>query len=165
MEKEILKKNIKTMVITHDELEDIGARWLRSHDYRLRVPNCSVVLQDFQTIGVSRPDIIGFNSGESVMIEVKVCRKDFTNDKKKRIRAYEDLEVGEYCYYLAPEGLIETSEVPEEWGLLLYDGKEIKVAKKAHMRLKYNHEGERTMLVSLLRRNNIKGNTIKRSKR
>ncbi len=31
-------------------------------------------------------------------------------------------QLGNYRYYLCPEGVIDESEIPDKWGLLLYEG-------------------------------------------
>jgi hypothetical protein len=66
-------------------------------------------------------DAIGLKTAEgteTVVIEVKVSRSDFLADKKKPFRQQSELGMGNYRYYMAPEGLINASELPPKWGLL-----------------------------------------------
>lgn len=147
------------MKLTHNELITVGAKWLRKHRENIVIPNCTVVLSDLATIHVGRPDILGFSSDKSVLIEVKTSRSDFIAEKRKPTRKIPHLEVGELRYYLCTSGLIDTEDLPTNWGLLWYDSAngEIKIVQEARVD-RCNLTAERAMLVSLLRRNKIKGN-------
>lgn len=65
-----------------------------------------------------RPDALLFNSGGTFLVETKITRQDFLNDKKKPFRADPEQDVGKYRYYACPEGLISPEELPEKWGLI-----------------------------------------------
>jgi len=150
------KKNTNT----HTKLVEMGAKWLRKHSYNVTIPNCPIIATETSTANSSGeiPDVIGFCYWTSVLIEVKTSRSDYLRDKKKNFRINPQDGMGEYRYYLCPEDLIQPDELPENWGLLYYIDnpkskvKLITVAKKQTNNLLC----ERTMLLSLLRRNKIK---------
>ena len=66
-------------------------------------------------------DSIGLKTAEgieTIVIEVKVSRSDFLADKKKAFRVNPEEGMGNFRYYLCPEGLIRESDLPERWGLI-----------------------------------------------
>jgi len=85
--------------------------------------------------GCEKPDVWACNGCESVIIEVKTSHADFINDKKKYVRSEQAEKdgntLGNYRYYLCPEGLIKEEEVPDKWGLLYWNGKKITRIKKS----------------------------------
>ncbi|WP_143209781.1 adenylosuccinate synthase [Salmonella enterica] len=68
--------------------------------------------------------------GGSVLGEVKVSRSDFLRDKHKPHRQHGGL--GDYRYYMCPEGIINISDLPDRWGLLW-------VNKRGHVKLMAGH--------------------------
>lgn len=52
----------------------------------------------------------------TVLVECKVTRSDFLADKAKPHRHVGG--IGNWRYYMAPEGLISPEELPEKWGLV-----------------------------------------------
>ena len=101
----------------HDRLVALGARWLKKNGF-------SVVATELKCIGSrEQPDVIGFRSSCSAIIEAKVSRSDFFADQKKPERISGGL--GTYRFYLCPEGLINPSELPEKWGLLETKGRTV----------------------------------------
>jgi hypothetical protein len=70
------------------------------------------------------PDVIGWKSGYSLLIEAKTSRSDFKADSKKKFRINQEYGMGNYRLYLCPEGLIKPEELPENWGLLYYSPRE-----------------------------------------
>jgi len=104
----------------HTELCKLGAKWLKRHQQNAVIPNCSTVATEMVTIERKIPDIIGWNSHASVLIEIKVSRSDFLKDKSKPFRINPEKGVGEYRYYLCPEGLVKEDELPANWGLLYF---------------------------------------------
>ncbi len=142
---------------SHKELVEIVAKWLKKHKNSAVIPNCPYIAKDLRTNTDSGeiPDVIGWNYWTSVLIEVKVSRKDFINDQNKKFRYIPELGMGEFRYYCCPEGLIKEDELPEGWGLLYLNNKNkidtIKIANKKDSNLM----SERTMLLSLIRRNKI----------
>lgn len=100
------------------------------------------------------------------MVEVKVSRSDFLADKRKKFRGNPKPGVGDWRFYLSPEGVVNEEDLPEGWGLLHYkNGKVFKVCGVPH-RAKWgksypflsNKEVEVSMLTSALRRVKLRGN-------
>jgi len=139
--------------MTHKKLTDSGAKWLKKHSKNIIIPNCNIIANDLKTATNTGeiPDIIGWCSWASVLIETKVSREDFKADFKKVFRINEFLGVGEFRYYLVPDGLIAENEIPKNWGLLYHSGNNIEIVKIA-TKAESNLDCERTILLSLLRR-------------
>lgn len=100
-----------------------GAKWLRSKKSREHWESpWKYVWVEPGLVG-ENPDVWAYNGNSTICIEVKVSRSDFLADKKKWWRSEQNPnKVGMYRYYLAPEGIIKTEELPEGWGLLEWDG-------------------------------------------
>jgi hypothetical protein len=85
--------------------------------------------------GAELTDVWGTTGDCTVLIEVKTSRSDFLADKRKyaRSKVAEELnhQIGNYRYYLCPEGVITEADLPDNWGLLVYDGKKIHKARMA----------------------------------
>lgn len=116
------------MSFTHRELCEIGANWLRSSNYH----NCKSILIDGGSFE-ERPDVLGFRYRSqpfgSVLLEAKISRQDFLNDKTKPHRQ-DGKGMGKWRYYICPKGLILPDEVPPLWGLLyVSDAGRVKVMK------------------------------------
>lgn len=129
----------------HYQLCCEGARWLRRQKWnfeRCRKKPCyrteacgeckkyRYVAVEICTWGSENTDVWGLgNFNDSVVIEVKVSRSDFLNDKKKfcRSQTAENLhyQAGRVRWYLCPEGIIKKDELPEKWGLLYWNGKKV----------------------------------------
>lgn len=140
-------------MVEHDELVKMSAKWLKKHEQNIVVPNCTVVMADIKSATRSGeiPDVIGWNSSSSVLIEVKVSKADFRKDKRKAFRKGQ-LGMGELRYYCAPKGLIKEKELPSCWGLLEYEDGNISITSRA-IPVFSNLVAERTMLMSYIRRN------------
>lgn len=95
----------------HDLLCEKAGRWLKSI-------NCyAVIIDPWCTPMVKeRPDAIGWLDGLSFLVEVKTSRADFLSDKKKPFR--QSRGMGDWRFYMCPEGLIKPEELPEGWGLI-----------------------------------------------
>lgn len=107
----------------HHRLTKLGASWLRRNGF-------GVVTTELTSFGNrERPDVLGFRSSCSAMIEVKVSRADFLADQKKPERTCGG--IGVYRFYLCPEGLIRPEELPAKWGLLYVSGRSVKAVRKA----------------------------------
>lgn len=98
--------------MTHKELVEIGYRWL------LKNGGVGVAFKELKSIDAEIPDVIGFDSWQSILIEVKVSRSDFLSDKKKPHRAK---GMGNWRFYMCPKGMIKKEELPEKWGLIYVD--------------------------------------------
>lgn len=100
--------------MSHKECVEIAYKWL------LKNGRIGVVFKELSSIAQEIPDVIGFDSSESVLIECKVSRSDFLQDKKKKHR---DHGMGTWRFYCCPKGLIKKEELPEKWGLIYIDEK------------------------------------------
>lgn len=109
--------------LTHSYLNDVAQRWLqRSHS--AKGPGCHVAFTEVGGLfGGERADAWGFRwygnwMPGSVLVEVKVSRSDFLADAKKPHRNGEKPGMGNYRYFMCPEGLINESDLPAKWGLI-----------------------------------------------
>lgn len=103
------------ITLNHDRLVLMACRWLK------RVAGCGVIFSDDDKAIVNTyelPDAIGFRSNVSIMIECKNSRSDFDRDKLKKTRISPDLGMGDWRFYLCPQGLILPDDLPYGWGLL-----------------------------------------------
>jgi len=159
------------MDFTHKNLTEIAVKWLkRSHSQG--GPGCHVAVSECRSGWSDEiPDAIGFraagkNDG-SVIVEVKVSRSDFLADVKKPHRNGSVKGLGNWRYYLCPEGIIKPDEILDNWGLLYVNNRgHIKPIVgpmnennyRKRMRLiesmwqESNVDGERFLLVKLLSR-------------
>lgn len=96
--------------MNHKELVEIGYKWV--------MQRCGVAFKEFNTANSEHPDVIGFTSGESFLIECKATRSDFLADKKKSFRIRPETGMGKFRFFLCPEDLISIEELPENWGLI-----------------------------------------------
>ena len=96
------------------------------------------------------PDAIGWSQRGSVLIECKASRDDFKADSKKYFRKNGEYGVGEYRYYMAPDGLINVDELPDMWGLIEIDRSgQSRVLRKSEA-FRYDARNEHRILLSLL---------------
>lgn len=133
--------------ITHDDLVESAARWLRKE-------HCVVITEMLGGLGnTEKPDAIGWlGGGITTLIECKVSRSDFLVDRKKVSRI--GIGMGTYRYYLVPKGVAYGFELPPGWGLLEYKNKrchpnKVKFALQQQLQ---NWPGEMGVLCSALRR-------------
>lgn len=147
--------------ITHKRAVQIAYRWM--------LKNCSVgvAFMELKCMADEIPDVIGFGAnGHSVLIEVKVSRADFLQDKHKPFRRDPVKGMGSQRYYACPAGMIRPGELPDGWGLvwIFPDGK----ARTRHQPYKgnigertetmqKNMQAEQDIMYSALRRLFIKG--------
>jgi len=131
--------------MTHKELVEIGKRWLWK--------KCDIVVTELTTWVSETPDVIGWKSNCSTIIECKTNRQDFLRDRKKFVRRMPKYGVGIFRYYLMPEGIINSAhEIPEKWGLLVLDRQgKIKIIIKPSPFITILTK-EMTILVSCIRR-------------
>lgn len=144
----------------HYELCCLGAKFLKSRKNAepWEIPNKYVAVE-LVTLTAENPDIWATNGYHTTLVEVKTTHSDFLADQKKwsRSKAAElsDKQLGNYRYYLCPEGIIDESEIPEKWGLLVYDGKNIVKVRNATYQ-KSSTDAELLVLTSIMRREGIK---------
>lgn len=158
-----LPDNNVDAIVSHSDLVTRGAKWLRS------TVGCCAVLEEMVSEAYNReiPDIIGWTSERSVLVECKVSRADFLADSKKPFRdpTYRDIEgMGNWRFFLTPVGLLTGDDCPEGWGIY-----EVSGGRVFHLAGRKYGDGsapfrpcltsERTLLVSALRRSqaNAKG--------
>ena len=148
-----MKLQVKEISL-HKQLTLQAAKWLKKHVRNITIPNCPYIASEWltNTLTGEMPDVIGWCNWTSVLIEVKVGRGDFFADAKKTFRKIGKEGMGELRYYCCPVGLIRESELPEKWGLLyLNDKNNIEIIKVAE-RQESNLNCERSILLTMLRR-------------
>src|SRR5688572_21445214 len=97
---------------THKQVVEIAYRWL------VKNGSVGVVFKELKSYANEIPDVIGFSSWESILIEVKVSRSDFLCDKNKPHRTK---GMGNWRFYCCPKGMIRREELPAGWGLIYID--------------------------------------------
>lgn len=149
--------------MTHSDLVMSAYEWV------IKRGGCGVAFREFKTYASNSemPDVIGFCSGGSTLVECKVSRKDFLRDAKKLFRVQPGLGMGKYRYYCAPTGLLQVEELPENWGLLEVsgDGRAKRVYNPYGMLngniynkgFERNVKAENELMYSALRRLHIRG--------
>lgn len=140
--------------MTHSQIVDKAAKWLKNHKGNIHTPNCPLVVKELDTLNHSGeiPDVIGWCYCLSVLIEVKTSYSDFLHDKNKRHKKY-SIGMGQQRYFCCPFGMIKTEELPDKWGLLtINQSGKIELVKGAEMQ-EADLNCERTMLLSIIRRN------------
>lgn len=108
----------------------------------LKAKGFGVVFRDgfiSATSSGEQPDAIGFKTGISCLIEVKTSRSDFLRDRKKRFRIKPEYGMGDWRFYAAPAGIISQNDLPEKWGLLIYDNGKLKPATKFPSNIEIYH--------------------------
>lgn len=144
----------------HYSLCCLGAKFLKSRKNAepYQSPNKYVAVE-LVTLTAENPDIWATNGYHTTLVEVKTSHSDFNKDKKKWVRSLDaeiaDKCLGNYRYYLCPEGVIKEEEIPEKWGLLVYNGKKIIKVKNATYQ-KSSTDAELLVLTSIMRRCGIK---------
>lgn len=134
--------------MTHSELVFRGHLWLCRRGHTCF---CEFATQDNET-----PDVIGWKSGLSTLIECKISRGDFLSDGKKMHRKHREMGLGYRRYYMCPWGMINPGELPPHWGLLWLRGNRVFVKKKALGNPNYNIQGELRFLSSMVRRADVR---------
>jgi hypothetical protein len=103
---------------THADLVALGAKWLRKQGF-------PVVATELVAAGCKEfPDVIGFRSICSAVVEAKSSRADFLADKAKPHRS-DGTGMGLYRFFLTPAGVAQPDEVPARWGLLHAEGQRV----------------------------------------
>lgn len=155
----------------HYDLCVEGAKWLKRRQVyeRCREKPCfspelcsgcrhgfKYIAVELNTVGTENCDVWGYDGYVTAVIEVKVSHEDFLADQKKywRTEAPEEYRAGNMRWYLCPKGVIKPEELPDGWGLLYWDGKQIvpQVAPKTHIATGH---ADMMILYSILRRENF----------
>jgi hypothetical protein len=118
-------KSSPKLVLDHKTLCAIAVKWLKRPTSQ-KAHGCIVAASELRSGWDGEiPDAIGFrlngNQPLSVVIEAKVSRADFLADKNKTHRQAGGM--GNFRYYICPEGLIDSRELPKGWGLLWVNGR------------------------------------------
>lgn len=139
----------------HSELVQVASDWLKKSKYKngqcMGGP-CPIIVTELSTMAWEQPDALGWHSGRTILIEVKVSRSDFFADAKKPFRMNPETGLGQMRWYLCPEGLLTPEEMPPQWGLLwAQDDGKVRVKKDPEMQ-KCNRDAEALILISVIRR-------------
>lgn len=148
--------------MTHQALVKIAERWL------LGTKKCSFAFTELVCLATSEiPDAIGFQGGESFLVECKVSRADFLSDAKKPFRRNPGMGMGVFRYYLCPAGIITAQDLPEKWGLIWVNekGKSRQMvgpkgnvwSTQQNFRHERNMQAEMGLMASALRRLHLRG--------
>lgn len=142
----VLAQARQALVAAQRPHHELGARlsaWLRAREM-LTWENVEFANPDrsaFRAWGVVRPDVFACKptlraeSSAAAIYEVKVSRADFLADLAKPQKRQAYMELAEAVYFCAPQGLIESSEVPKGIGLLCERAPgEFTIARKASRR-------------------------------
>ena len=111
---------------------------------------------EFAATSKESPDIIGWSTGFSTLIECKATRSDFLNDSKKIVRRNPKTGMGQRRYYLCPSGIIEIEDLPKKWGLLWAEKGRVTVKREARGHPDRSLIAELRFLNSMLRRAQIR---------
>ena len=151
MSSEQLSMNV--LDVSHDDLVAIGCRWLRNSI------GCGVVVTELVSYANETADVLGWKESTSILIECKTSLSDFRADAKKPFRQRPDSGVGEHRFFLTPRGLLSDVELPEGWGLLEWDGRQVRRSRAVFKGnvvpsavFDPNRRAETTILCSIARR-------------
>lgn len=110
--------------MTHSDLCKLACDWLKRPASR-GGHGCKVAIDECRTGWSGEvPDAIGFRytgavdglEDGTVLVECKVSRSDFFADASKPHR--NSGGVGNWRYYMAPEGVFRLDDLPPKWGLI-----------------------------------------------
>jgi hypothetical protein len=142
--------------VSHEELRVIAMRYAKKLEWKEHRSvgfGCGVIASEVTTAANDIPDVIGWRSGWSYLIECKASRSDFFADRKKPQRN-NGTGMGNFRYFMVPSGLIKPEELPAEWGLLEVEGRSVTETVRCKLRdLDTAAEREeKRVLLSLIRR-------------
>ena len=150
------KKVAKKKGLTHADLVTKGIKWLRSQGGKQW--SAPLAFGEIVAVGNEIPDVIGFSSNGSTLIECKTSKSDFKRDKKKMFRSVPQMGMGKYRFYMCPTGLIEKNELPDNWGLIYVSEKGVaKLIVKPKSQY-CNLKAEHSYMYSIMRRTYKKKN-------
>lgn len=134
--------------MTHQELVTLGHRWLTSRGH--------TAFTEFATYDNETPDVLGWKSWLSTLIECKASRGDFLSDANKLQRRHPQMGLGRLRYYLCPWEMIRQEDLPQRWGLLWARSGRIYIKLQASPFPEYDLRGELRFMASMLRRADIR---------
>lgn len=142
--------------MTHADLVEVAYRWV------LKNTSCQMAFKELEaaTSTGEIPDVIGFCSDLSVVIECKVSWADFVADRKKPFRIDPSLGMGTQRFYCCPDGIVSVMDLPYQWGLIwVHDDGKLECIYKPYKGpvgerkgFSKNIEAENAVLYSALRR-------------
>ena len=147
--------------ITHKDLVIASEKWLNKRGIKIIFHELVAYTSNNES-----PDVIGWNSIRSVLIECKASRSDFLADKKKLFRRYPQRGMGDHRIYFCPPDIIKPDDLPEGWGLVYFDGKKTEnihginghsLTSWGKAPFSGNKGSEMSMLLSALRRLQLNG--------
>lgn len=138
--------------MNHQELVHRATKWLRSR-------KCNVVLAEPTAVsGLEIPDAIGWSpsgatTNTSVLVECKVSRSDFLQDRKKGTRtSASDKQLGNERWFMTTRRLLDPEEIPEGWGLVEVTEQKAFVVKPPIRHRSKNEHAEQVLLITALGR-------------
>jgi hypothetical protein len=150
IKEETKERKKKRNTTKHKKIVDIGKKWLKNQSGKRW--SCGVIFSELVCAGVETPDIMGFSSYGSTLIEVKVSRADFLRDKNKIVRKNPYLGMGGYRFYLSPKDIIKEKDLPEKWGLIhIDDNDKARIVVKPEYQER-NLQSENAYMYSAIRR-------------
>lgn len=132
---------------THSELVDRAVRWLRG------TRGCRIVFAELATAAPVTPDAIGWNYA-CELVECKTSRSDFHRDKRKPSHRAAQLP-GRLRWYMTPPGLIDSTEIPNGWGLVEVYPTICRIRLQALIARDRSFSSEVSLLVSVARRHEL----------
>jgi hypothetical protein len=136
--------------LTHAELVELAARWLRG------TRRCALVATERSCFKSNEsPDAIGWNpDGLSILVEAKVSVEDFRADQRKKHRR-ETIGMGIERWYLSEKGVLSLQKFPAGWGLLEVRSGRVFRVYEARPRIASSGEVariEQPLLIAIVRR-------------
>lgn len=153
--------------MTHDDLVRRAVAWLKRPAVRAldgparywRKGGCGVVVPELVSSAPESPDAIGWISGGySYLVECKCSLSDFRADRQKAHRAH---GAGAQRLFICEPGVIPPDELPAGWGLLHCHAERITVEVVPAHNNERNIVAEMSMMYSLLRRVEVRGDLMK----
>lgn len=134
----------------HEFLVEKGKKWLRGQ--KGKNWGCPIVFGELSTQCDEKPDVLGFSSSRSTLIECKTSRNDFKRDQKKMFRSVPYTGMGNFRLYMCPTDLIKEEELPDNWGLIyVSDGGRCRLVVKPNYQ-NCNNKNQHTYMYSIIRR-------------
>lgn len=128
--------------MTHEDLVERTAKWLRSKGY-------GTVVTRKAASGFEEPDAIGWKAnGHSLLVECKASVADFRRDAGKSFRRLPALGMGSERVYMTPPDLLRPDMMPELWGLAEARQRGVRVVVEPQPHLKKNTGAELRLLLA-----------------
>lgn len=143
------KEHVASNGLTHTKIIEYSRKVLKRAGTMWK---CGITFAELSTANTEIPDVLGFQSDGSALIEAKASRSDFLSDKKKKFRKYPQIGMGNYRFYACPKGIIKKEELPDKWGLIYVSEKGRSTLVVKPERQECNLRAENTYMYSVLRR-------------